>query len=122
MAIALFVSYKGLDKTIETGDERLAAEICESLGTYMYSEVSGSQIYGYPMRSLTQKRKRDFADIAATFYKESLSLQERNTKKDKDEVSADWDILFMIGKVSALSVLTVRFGNRIFSYLSGSVP
>ena len=102
MAIALFVSYKGLDKTIEDSDERLAAEICESLGTYMYSEVSGSQIYGYPMRMLTPKRKRDFAEMAATFYNESLSLQKRNTKPDKEGISADWDILFMIGKVSLL--------------------
>lgn len=99
MAIALFVSYKGLDRSIESGDERLASEICESLGTFMYSEVSGSQIYGHPMRTLTARRKRDFAEIAAAIYNESLSLQKRNTKREKDEISTDWDIRFMIGKV-----------------------
>eukprot|EP00977_Amphora_coffeiformis_P014319 scaffold3967_cov179-Amphora_coffeaeformis.AAC.1 len=98
MAIALYVSYKELDRTIEPGDNRLSAEICESLGTFMYSEVSGSQIYGYPMRSLTQNRKRKFADLAATFYGEALSLQKNRPPKDKATVSADWDILFMIGK------------------------
>ena len=111
MGIALFVSYKGLDKTIEMGDERLAAEICESLGTFMYSEVSGSQIYGYPMRPLTDKRKRDYAEMASTFYRESLALQKRNTKRDKDEISTDWDILFMIGKVSPLCIHIVNAEN-----------
>jgi len=100
MTVALYVSYKELDRTIEPGDNRLSAEICESLGTFMYSEVSGSQIYGYPMRSLTQSRKRRFADLAAIFYSEALFLQRTRPKKDKATVAADWDILFMIGKVS----------------------
>ena len=99
MAIALYVAYKELDKSVEPGDNRLSAEICESLGTFMYSEVSGSQIYGYPMRTLNQSRKRKFADLAATFYNEALSLQKTRPQKDKATVSADWDILFMIGKV-----------------------
>lgn len=105
MSIALYVSYKGLDKAIEPGDNRLAAEICESLGTFMYSEVSGSQIYGHPMRALTQGRKRKFAEIAATFYKEALSLQKSSPRHDKDAHSADWDILFMIGKVRTKDVV-----------------
>ena len=104
MAVALFVSYKGLDNSIEPGDERLAAEICESLGTFMYSEVSGSQIYGYPMRKLTQHRKRKFSEAAAIFYNEALQLQRRSARKDKEGVPAEWDILFMVGKVSVSSI------------------
>ena len=104
MSVALYVSCTELDSTIEKGDERIVAEICESLGTYMYSEVSGSQIYGHPMRALTEHRKRQYGEYAAAFYNEALSLQKPIKEKDKETISADWDIRFMIGKVRQVIV------------------
>jgi hypothetical protein len=97
MSIALYVSYEKLDGAPQNEDERLCAEICESLGTYMYSDISGSQIYGYPMRSSTMLWKRDHAEFALKFYKQALALQNHDEEK-KDEI-VDWDLLFMIGKV-----------------------
>ena len=98
MSVALYVGYRRLDKTIESGDERLSAEICESLGTFMYTEISGSQIYGHPMRTMTEVWKRDHAEAALKFYTQALALQNRSTGKDGKTNMTDWDLLFIIGK------------------------
>jgi hypothetical protein len=100
MSVALYISYEGLDRTLGKGDDSLSAEICESLGTYMYSDVSGSQIYGYPMRSSTDVWKREHADLALKFYNQALLLQRDSNGGKDDAVPVDWDLLFMIGKVN----------------------
>jgi hypothetical protein len=77
-------------------DDEVVVQILEILGTLLYAELSGSQVYGYPMRPMTQQYKRDVAKAAlGCFAKEVLLL---STVADKDR-RGTWDLRFMIGKV-----------------------
>jgi hypothetical protein len=73
------------------------SELAESLGVSLYVELMGSQVYGYPMKSMTDSRKRDLAVASSSCFEQAIKL----THGDDDlsgRVEA-WDLLFMMGKV-----------------------
>jgi hypothetical protein len=77
----------------------LAAEIAESLGSLYYSEVMGSQMYGYPMHVMTDHHKRLLIETARTCFQFAIDAS-GGTALDVDEESRQtWDLLFMKGKV-----------------------
>ena len=84
LLIALYLSYKMLN-------DHVVSEISESLGVSLYTELMGSQEYGYPMQEMTAARKRDVAQAALACFQRALCVEK--------SVSGIWDLHFMIGKV-----------------------
>lgn len=90
-------------KIVPTSEEKiLQSELCESLGIILYTSLMGSQNYGYPMRPMGLKRKRDLARTARICFQAAVDVVVVPTKTDgaSDEDHATWDLLFMVGKVS----------------------
>jgi hypothetical protein len=117
MAVAYFIASRENDHSVETRSGHFS-EICGSLGIFMYSEVSGSQTYGYPMRTMTEKRKRDHAEVAAACFKQSLELEDEHKEKTSNERDSGnnasaWDILFMVGKVSWTYTLHIMHRRKL---------
>ena len=79
-------------------DDVLKSEILESLGTLQYSQLMGSQVYGYPMQVLTDYKKRDFSNTARLCFEAAL-MTVNSTGDADDESQVTWDLHFMIGKV-----------------------
>ena len=50
MCFALFILQKNIGISDSMRRSALAAEICEGLGTALYTELMGSQLYGYPLQ------------------------------------------------------------------------
>jgi hypothetical protein len=100
MAVALYLLQSEKDQTAE--DKVLMSELCESLGVIFYSELSGSQSYGYPMRSMGEKRKRDLAMIAKVCFEGAVEFvnEPETTHDGNEEVHTTWDLIFILGKVS----------------------
>lgn len=102
MSFALFLLQKSIG--ISDADRRraLTAEIHESLGTLYYTELVGSQLYGYPMQVMTKTVKRETAELALVCY--TLAMQEdavenpTENKQTKAEKKMTWDLHFMVGK------------------------
>ena len=84
LLIALYLSYK-------MSNDHVVSEISESLGVSLYTELMGSQEYGYPMQEMTAARKREIADAAQACFQRALCVEK--------SVSGMWDLHFMIGKV-----------------------
>ena len=70
----------------------LQSEILESMGIAKYSELMGSQRFGYPMRPLCEYRKREISETAR------ICFQEAAMKVEGDENQFTFDVLFMVGK------------------------
>ena len=87
------------------------SEIMESMGIFFYTDLMASQLYGYPMRLLTQDSKRQIAEASLSCFERSVE-----TASSKDEVlRTSWDLKLMIGKVcSTFEVSVYNFG--LFSY------
>lgn len=100
MALYLIQSNAGID----ADDRLLMSEICESIGIGLYSELMGSQVYGYPMRIMSTKRKRDLATSAKLSFQSAVDIVEYHGSEDTDgkdksiEARVSWDLVFMIGK------------------------
>jgi hypothetical protein len=81
-------------ENMDAGD--LVAEVCETIGTAVYSELQGGWRYGYPIQRLPMRGVRYLAERALTFYAESLDLSSVE-KSDEEEL---WGIHFLAGKVT----------------------
>jgi len=97
LSIALYLSYK-------TKNELVVSEIAESLGVSLYSELMGSQEYGYPMQEITLARKRQIAEAALACFERAVRAEKPPKEvagdvSDEDETHDVWDLHFMIGKV-----------------------
>jgi len=93
LSIALYLSYK-------TKKDPLISEITDSLGVTLYSELMGSQVYGYPMQEMTLSRKREIAEAALACFERALEAGKPAEDDDSsDEALMAWDLNFMIGKV-----------------------
>ena len=77
----------------------LAAEIAESLGSLYYSQIMGSQMYGYPMHVLTDHHKRELTETARTCFQFAIDASGANALDEDEESRQTWDLLFMRGKV-----------------------
>ena len=97
MCVSLYLLQSKTQKGEE--DTMLMSELCESLGTAIYTELMASQNYGYPMRTMGPKRKRDLATAGRACFRAAADIAELSNADDKEEDQATWDLLFMIGKV-----------------------
>lgn len=85
---------------LDTDDKGLISELCESLGIVLYSDLMGSQNYGFPMRPMGLKRKRELATVAGACFRAAADVLEAPVDSaESDEDQATWDLLFMAGKV-----------------------
>lgn len=75
----------------------LISEITESLGIMLYSELLGSQSYGYPMHITPDYKRRELAKAALVCFEHAVEVIQNDTNKDS---KIAWDLYFMIGKVS----------------------
>lgn len=94
LSVALYVSSIA-DKT--TADKLLRSEITESLGVNLYSELVGSQMYGYPMKAMPVFRKRQIAEAAMACFERAFEVVKPDVQSSAGRVT--WDLWFMIGKV-----------------------
>lgn len=99
LSLALYTSYKEVETT--TTDKLLRSEITESLGISLYTELMGSQSYGYPFRETTQCRKRETAEAALACFERAVELVKFEDKFNQSGL-VTWDLSLMIGKVSLL--------------------
>ena len=117
LSVALFL----LDarKLRSPDDDVLKSEILESLGTLYYSKLMGNQVYGYPLRILTDHQKRDLSNTARLCFQ--TALETINSTGDADDNSqVTWDLHFMIGKV-CICIQAVRWNKPNSLYLSSPV-
>lgn len=70
----------------------LQSEILESLGIAKYTELMGSQGFGYPMRVLSDHKKREIAEAAQQCFQEAAM----KVADDNDQFT--FDVMFMVGK------------------------
>jgi hypothetical protein len=82
-------------------DSARESEMMELMGTSLYSELMGSQSYGFPMHVLSPWSKRELAETARLCFVCSLEAGSRDDSDSKSEESV-WDLDFMIGKVKLL--------------------
>jgi hypothetical protein len=74
----------------------VSSEVSEAQALAYYTEIMGSQVYGYPMRAMTQQEKRQLASAARKCFQLSLD----DTKNDDESATrVTWDLQFIIGKV-----------------------
>jgi hypothetical protein len=97
LSLALYASYSKADPSSD--DKLLRSEILESLGASLYSELMGSQSYGYPMKEMTTFRKRKLAEAALSCFEQAMELQVSVARDKSCDVQPPWDLSFMIGKV-----------------------
>jgi hypothetical protein len=86
----------------------LASEISESLGVVYYSELMGSQMYGYPMHVMTDHRKRQMAETARSCFQFAVDALGVAASDEDLEAKQTWDLVLMRGKVSLLLSLTAK--------------
>ena len=73
------------------------SEVCEDLGTALYSELQFSTVYGYPLHPMTLHEKRSIAERSNFFFQEAVSLSSSRYYTQKCHVIA-FELYFMIGK------------------------
>lgn len=97
MCLGIYILYKKNEQSTEAS--LLVSEISEFLGVTLYSQLMGSQVYGYPLRVLTDQQKREFAEASLVCFERALdaSLSPDEQKSDNGQIT--WDLHFMIGKV-----------------------
>lgn len=113
MSVALYLLLSKTEQDAE--DKVLISELCESLGMILYSDLMGSQNYGYPMRAMGPKRKRDLASASRACFRAAADIVEEPSSDDDgsdDETQATWDLLFMIGKVRFLGDATAHLREK----------
>jgi hypothetical protein len=96
LVFALCVVYRHRSRNAQQSQHALVAQIAETQGSLLYSELSGSQVYGYPMHTMPQLLKREIARAAIVCFEESID--NLSFVNDKD-CKGTWDLKFMIGKV-----------------------
>ena len=112
MSIALYLSYKA-------SIDNVVLEITESLGVSLYSELMGSQEYGYPMQEMTPARKREVAEAALVCFKTAACVDKSvgelgSSISGGDEARDFWDLHFMIGKVRSAVIQWLCFSASSF--------
>jgi hypothetical protein len=97
LCMALYLAQKDSN---EPDKNLFVAEITESLGVLLYSELSCSQTYGFPIHAMPFVRKRELATAAlACFQTSGIAASDSSETKNAGRVT--WDIHFMQGKVSS---------------------
>jgi hypothetical protein len=107
--LALYILYK--DSNPEAAKE-LVSEVTESLGGNLYSELMGSQVYGYPIHTMSLSLKRELAEASLSCFQKAVDAV--TSSQDKRPT---WDLRLMIGKVRELTWCSfdqIRYLNTLF--------
>ena len=97
LCVALYETHSG--NTTGKEDNVLKSELRETTGIALYTELMASQKYGYPMREIVPKMKRDIAAASKECFQAAVDILDSSTMDDDTDGRATWDLLFMIGKV-----------------------
>lgn len=73
------------------------SEVCEDLGTAVYSDLMASTVYGYPIHLMTLYEKRSIAERSNFHFKEAIDLSSCSEYTQKCHIKP-FESLFMIGK------------------------
>jgi hypothetical protein len=92
LSMGFFLISKSGGTRSEEITSSLQSEVLESLGIAKYSQLMGSQGYGYPMKTISHYRKRELATAAQHCFEEAA----KKVVDDDDQVT--YDMLFMVGK------------------------
>lgn len=95
LSLSLLASYMKEDAT--PTDILFRSEVTEALGVSLYSEMMGSQSYGYPMSEMTTLRKRSLCMAAKSCFQYAMKLVDLDDQESNGRVT--WDLCFMVGKV-----------------------
>lgn len=76
------------------------AEVAESLGVLLYSELSGSQVYGYPMHEMPPCKRRHVAEASLACFERAVDLLS-DDDEEQSQSHPKWDLRFLVGKVRA---------------------
>jgi hypothetical protein len=96
LVFALCVAYRYRSRATQQTEHALVAQITETLGSLLYSELSGSQVYGFPMRPMPQLLKREIAGAAIVCFEKSIDSV---SLVNDNDYRCSWGLKFMIGKV-----------------------
>jgi hypothetical protein len=110
MCLGVYVLYKRRERSAK--ESLLISEVTESLGVTLYSQLIGSQVYGYPLHAMTDLQKRELAEASLTCF-ESAIESSATSGEESDGGSMTWDLLFMIGKVRAVEMFTLCHDRKI---------
>lgn len=97
---------------IYEGHEQLIAEVAETTAGSLYGELQGGVLYGFPMRPIPDLIKRNLANQAMVYFRETMKWlateeivkKENNQNPEGEENQCDlWTYHFMIGKVRKMS-------------------
>lgn len=102
MCMGVYILYKQSERSVE--DSLLVSEMTEFLGITLYSQIMGSQVYGYPLHVLGDQRKRELAEASLACLECALQSNATPDSQDSDNGRITWDLLFLIGKVCATCV------------------
>jgi hypothetical protein len=101
MCLGIYVLYKRKDRSAK--ESLLISEVTEFLGVTLYSQLMGSQVYGYPLHARTDLQKRELAEASLTCFESAIDFTATSTSgQESDSGSMTWDLLFMIGKVRVI--------------------
>jgi hypothetical protein len=96
LCLALYVLYKS---DSSERDNLLLSDTTELLATLLYSDLMGSQMYGFPLHTMTSYRKREAAECSLACFERTLEvITEHETGR------FTWDLVFMTGKVRTCSI------------------
>lgn len=99
MCLGVYVLYKRRERSAE--EALLVSEVTEFLGVTLYSQLMGSQVYGYPMHVMTDLQKRELAEASLTCFERAVE-DSATSGRESDDGRITWDLLFMIGKVRVI--------------------
>lgn len=99
MCFALFILYERGDE-YGSAERAMFSEITEALAVELYSELTASQEYGFPMHTMTPYRKRALAETSLAFFERVIEIEKVPEGRGGENPRVTWDLLFMVGKVS----------------------
>jgi hypothetical protein len=112
MCLGVYVLYKRKERSAK--ESLLISEVTEFLGVTLYSQLMGSQVYGYPLHARTDLEKRELAEASLTCFESAIDFTATSTSgQESDSGSMTWDLLFMIGKVRFIELFTLYHGRKI---------
>lgn len=91
LQLALVSAYKAT-----CPDPILISEIVETMGLNFYVEISASQVYGFPMHTMPESRKRTHSQACLSCMEHVVET--RRSANRTEGTHLVWDIYFMIGK------------------------
>ena len=86
-----------LAKKSRGGSGMHPSEVCEDVGTALYSDLMASTVYGYPMHVMPDHEKRRIAELSNFYFQEAVELSTSSKYTQKCQ-TVSHELRFMIGK------------------------